>query len=558
MKRVKWILIAILIGGIGLACWRGPRRYERWRSEESLKLARNFCRQGQWNRAMRTVESSLCFDPNNLRALQIAAEVLDITGSPQALQCRQRIAGLTPRDSASQIALAATALRFNRLPVAIRALAAVPADEQKRLDFLEMEGIVNSALGQPSKAARAFAEIVRLAPTGRAAKSARVNLAQIWLLSRIPGEPENAMKTLDELAGDPEFDAPSLRAISQWDLQKNDVTKALCDAYRLAQSPNSNFEDRLRMLDILTLAECPLVDSALRWLQISAVGDAARTAKLAEWMIERRGPESALKWWEGLTAGELAKMPVPVVLADCRLMLKHWTKAESLLSNQNWGSLEPQRNALLSSAYAGVDANLERLSWESAVATAHGQKQVLASLARFALAKHRTEEAIALLWQIPDTDPEYTWARRTLFIHFRQENDLKNLLRLQEDALAHYPMDASTKRSIAVLLLIAGTDPLRASRLAREIYKSAPGSIANAAVYAYSLHCNGDSRKAAAILDPHPFAEKMRDDCLPYYALILAACDRKAEARDCFGKINRNLLFSQMKERLAEAEARCR
>lgn len=366
------------------------------------------------------------------------------------------------------------------------------------------------------------------------------------------------MKTLDELAGDPEFGVPSLRVISQWDLQKNDVTKALCDAYRLVQSPNSNFEDCLRMLDIFTIAECPLVDSALRWLQISVVGDPAGTAKLAEWMLERRGPESALEWLEELPAGELAKMPVPVVLADCQLMLKHWAKAESLLSNQNWGSLEPQRKALLSSAYAGVDPNLERLSWESAVATAHGQKQVLASLARFALAEHRMEDAIALLWRLPDSDPEYAWARRTLFIHFRQANDLKNLLRLQEDALAQYPKDASTKRSVAALLSIAGADPLRVSKLAREIYESDPKSIANAAVYAYSVHCNGDSRKAAAILDPRPVAEKMSDDCLPYYALILAGCDRKAEARDCFGKINKNLLFPQMRDRLAEAEARCR
>ena len=558
MTRVKRILISILILGIGLACWRGVRLYESWRSEESLKLAQDFCRQGQWDRAMRTVESSLCFDPNNLRTLRLAAEVLDITGSPQVLQCRQRIAELTPGDSVSQIALAAAALRFNRLPVAIRALGAVPPSEQKRLDFLEMEGIVNSALGQPAKAARFFAEIVRLAPSGRAAKSARVNLAQIWLLSRIPGEPESAMKTLDGLGDDPEFGACSLRMLSQWDLQKNDVTKALRDAYRLVQSPNSIFEDRLRMLDIFTVAECPLVDSALRWSQISVVGDPARTAKLAEWMIERRGPEIALKWLEGLPAGEQVKMPVPVVLADCRLMLKRWTQAESFLANQNWGSLEPQRNALLSSANAGGDANLARLFWASAVANAHGQDQILASLARFALAEHRTEEAIALLWRIADDNPDYAWARRTLFIHFRQENDLKNLLRLQEEALAHYPKDASTKRSIAALLLIAGTDPLRASKLAREIYESDPNSIANAAVYAFSLHCNGDSRKAATILDSYPVAEKMTDHCLPYYALILAACDRKAEARDCFTKINRNLLFPQMQKRLAEAEARCR
>ena len=557
MPRIKPIIICLVAGGLGISGWLGICSYDHYQTVKSIEMARHLRQQGRWDRALLVLDASLYFDSCNIEALRLAAEILDDHNPAQALQVRQRIAVLNPEDAASQISLAAIALKVNRLPVAIRALDAVPKSEQQRLDFLELEGIVSSAMGQPAKAAASFAGILRLAPNGREAKAARVNLAQLWLNSRVPGSPKDAMHYLSELADDREFGALALRVLSQWHLQQNNLTEALRDVYRLVHAGGATMDDQIRMLDIFTLAECPLTETALCWLEVSVRGNPAKTARLAEWLIDRRGPECALRWLESLPPVERDSMPVPVVLADCRIMLKDWEKAQMALSIQNWGAFESQRNAMLALASADRNSDQARLAWKTAVTGASRQKGALASLARLALSEGRTEEAVVLLWRVPDTDGEYAWARQILFMHYRRQNDLKALLRLQEEALAHYPNDATTKRSIAALLLIVGEDSPRAMRFAREVYQADPASIANAAVYAYSIQSSGDSFKAAALLDSRTVAEKMSNDCLPYYTLILAACGRKTEARDCLKRIDRSLLFPQMTERLAEAERAC-
>jgi len=114
------------------------------------------------------------------------------------------------------------------------------------------------------------------------------------------------------------------------------------------------------------------------------------------------------------------------------------------------------------------------------------------------------------------------------------------------------------KLSVASLLLAKDQQLSRAARLAKEVYTANPGPVLNAAVYAYSLFrldpSSTGAAAAAAILDARPDADKNSEDCLVYYGLILAACNRTTEAGACFSKMNRSMLFPETLEKVRAAE----
>jgi tetratricopeptide (TPR) repeat protein len=248
-------------------------------------------------------------------------------------------------------------------------------------------------------------------------------------------------------------------------------------------------------------------------------------------------------------------------MADCYSRLRNWDAMRTLLSKQNWGDLNPQRDALLSTAYRQEAQNdLARAKWQTALASAQSQPGALASLARLAFSENRLDDALDALWRIPFGDPDYGRAQKDLFIYYGQKKDAANLLRLLKGTLAQKPNDPSVKLSVATLLLVRDSEPDLAARLAREVYQADPKPVRHAAVYAYSIYQQNPTgetaARAAAILDALSPQDKANDDCLVYYGLILAGGKRYDEARACFNKMDRSKLFPEMAQKVEDAESK--
>jgi len=557
----KKILGAVIIVLMTACIWKGAAFYGHWKAERSLERAREYLKEGRLNEAVINIQISIQKNAKNPAAWKLLAETFESTGSAEALQCRRKVVELLPDDPKAKIEFARCSLIFNQLAAARAMLAQITESGGNRPDFLEMQAMLSSASGDIAGAAELFGRLMREFPGTTFAKNAQLNLSKIWLLNGLSGAPEQAANSLEDLIDDPQYGGDALRLLIRRSLKTKDSAAAFHFSCLLTKSPNARMDDHLLMLDLMQYLKCPLYYAALDWMERSVEKSPASTANLAEWVMNRQGPQAAIDWLNHLPPAFLQAKPLPIVLADCYSRLKDWSAVQSLLSNQNWGPFNPQRNAFLSTAYRNVrQGDLAGAMWDTAVSSAQRHPGSLESLARLAFSENRPDDAVGALWKITTADPAYAKTQQQLFVYYRQRNDSANLLRLLKRTLEERPNDPSVKLSVATLLLVRNSQPDLAARLAKEVYQADPKPVRHAAVYAFSIYRENPSEKtatkAAAILDALSQQEKSSDDCLVYYGLILAGCNRFDEARDCFRKMNRNSLFPEMLQQVHEAEAR--
>ena len=555
----KTILATVLVVIVGVGGWKAIGAYSAWKSEQSLARARQYARSGQTEQAMINLQMSLRDRPHNPEAWKLCAEILEAGGSKEALACRVKVTELLPRDPGAKIECARSALSFNQLAIAQNMVDRVPEDAHNRPEYLEIQAMLASASGHLDTASNSFERLTRDFPGTPYAKNALLNLSKMWLLNDVPGASEQAANRLEELANDPQYGSEARRLLVRRSLKKKDAAAALDFSYWVTETPGARLDDYVLMLDLMRYADCPLYPTALDWVKDVARKNPATAAALAEWIMKHEGPKAAVDWLHRLPRNLQEAKPVPIVLADAYERMKDWSSLQSLLSKQNWGAFNSQKNAFLATAYReDQQLDLARAKWDAAVSAGRSQPGVLNSLAHLAASENRTGDAIDALWKIPPGDLTYAGAQRQLYVYYRDRKDAANLLRLLQRTLEEHPNDPSVKLSVATLLLVRDADVHRAARLAREVYEADPQPLRHAAVYAYSVLRESPSEKAAAsaaaILDARSPEERSSDDCLVYYGLILARCHRADEARLCFQKMDRKLLFPEMLEKVHQAE----
>jgi tetratricopeptide (TPR) repeat protein len=155
----------------------------------------------------------------------------------------------------------------------------------------------------------------------------------------------------------------------------------------------------------------------------------------------------------------------------------------------------------------------------------------------------------------PGTRVPGYFTREKLYSAYRREQNADGMLRMTELKFKEDPNNLSVKHQVAGLLLVTGRQIDRAGRLAKELYESNPKSLQNATLYAFSLHLQGESTKAAELLDSRRDLQNLSNDGASYYALILSACGRGDEARHILAGVKRELLLPELREALDRAVA---
>jgi hypothetical protein len=100
---------------------------------------------------------------------------------------------------------------------------------------------------------------------------------------------------------------------------------------------------------------------------------------------------------------------------------------------------------------------------------------------------------------------------------------------------------------VAALLFATGREIDRAALLAKELYEDDPVSVGNAVIHGFGIHVQGDSRKAAALLDGRDDLHKLGNDGAAYYSLILAGCGRDEDARRVLSPVDREALLPALR-----------
>ena len=537
------ICAALTLGLLAFAaCFFGYPSYQGWQADRAVKSAKASLEKRDFRSVFLSLQTALRKRPDHIEARQLAASLLEAAGSAEALLHRRRLMELQPELLAPKLALASTALRLGRPNEAAEVLNGIRGSDRQTREFEELDSQVALALGRVDLAAEAYRETLERDPENR---RARVNLAILNLQSDSEKDRVAARVILESMTSDGDFGLVALRALARDSLRREDFPTALSWSQRLLETGSAEFADKTLRLQALFVTKSPEYDRWLLDLEKSASDNPRFAFELGKWKVTAIGPQFAASWLESLPKATQNQLQISVLLADCYSTLGRWNDLDALVQRGNWRELEALRLAFLARAQLRQNSlwTSER-SWQLALKAAEGHPKHLAVL--LAMARSDKRDVKQILWMIAEKDPRPVLARRELYENYRQERDAEGMLRVMELVLKENPNDKIAKYNVAGLLLIVGHQIVRAGGLARELYEEDSESLEKAALYAFSLHLQGESSRAAEILDSRKDLEKLSNDAAAYYALVLSGCGRGNEARRILAGIDRNALLPEL------------
>ena len=542
------------------------------RARRAAERAAAYLATSNYPAASLSARHALLLNSNSVVAWSVLAEIADRSQSPQALDWRRRIAALEPYRDSNQIALARTALHWQRLSLAQRALSTIPDASNRRNG--EYHGLAAQCAMASQDLQTAREHLLQAAACEPANRAHQYNLAILQLHHAEGDDVENARHFLDRHHDDPLHGAAILRALAAERLQRDALQSALEWSLRLQDRPEAGFEDHLVHLTILFEmgrrdsrtpgfvpssapgAESPESDRrvpeegrsstqvlqeqrfnrVLLRAQQAASSDPDKVAGLMRWLSDHALTAAAISWLESLTSAVRNANIVRRAEAECYLATKNWKDLRTTLTGSHWSADDPMRHALLALTYRQQgEERLASLEWKRAVRAGREGFDSLRNaqaLIRFAGAWEWEKEAEDLLWEVVAQGNDSGWALAVLRQSYEIGANTRALLRVFTVALEQDPGDRVAMNNLAAASLLLGTNLITAHQMARELHAEQPTNATVACTYAFSLHLQGRSREAWQILSDIPAALLREPSTAAYCAVILAAQGCLAEAQE--------------------------
>src|SRR5262249_49018603 len=162
--------LAVTVAGLAIALLLvffisyGSKLYQNWRENRLLDRATALLQEGKLGGAAQMARELMERHPDSLPALSVLAETAERENLEEAVQLRQRIARLLPRDPESQLNFASAALRFGKLDVAREALNRVSPKDRDSAAFHVVAGWLARTEGNFAEQEEQFAAAVQLEP----------------------------------------------------------------------------------------------------------------------------------------------------------------------------------------------------------------------------------------------------------------------------------------------------------------------------------------------------------------------------------------------------------
>jgi Flp pilus assembly protein TadD len=511
--------------------------------EKELSAAQTYLQQRDNRNALLSLKRAVLLRPDNLEARRALASLLEETASSEALIHRRKLIDLQPQLLEPKLAYVRSALRLGHVQQASKTLKSITGSHRKTPEFMELQAELQLKRNRPDGALEIYRELIELRPED---ERTRVKLTALELRSGSERDQATARAALESRVTDQEFGLLALRALTEDALQRSEFEAALVWSKRACEMPLSDVSDRLQHLQALFAAKSPSFDSWLADLERIALENTPFALDVAKWKMNVLGPEAASKWLERLPPNTREDLAVCALLADCYSALQRWEDLESLVGRTAWREREPLRLGLLARAQAGL-GNVRRSdrTWQLALQEAQRYPAQLPSI--LAMARTDRRDARQVLWMIAERDPDDLAARQELYQAYWQERNADGMLRMMELVLKERPNDRAAKYNVAALLFATGREIDRAALLAKELYEDDPVSVGNAVIHGFGIHLQGDSRKAAALLDGRDDLHKLGNDGAAYYSLILAGCGRDEDARRVLSPVDREALLPALR-----------
>jgi Flp pilus assembly protein TadD len=536
----RWVFIGAGAAiAISFVCILSVRGYRSWRVEKELTAAQVYRQQRDNKNALLSLKRAVALRPDNLEARRALASLLEETASSEALAHRRKLMDLEPQLLEPKLAYVRTALKLGHVQQAAKTLKSIQGLHRGTPEFMELQAELQLRRGRPDGALEIYRELMDLRPED---ERARVKLAALELRSGSERDQAAARALLESRVTDDEFGLLALRALAEDALQRSDFAAALAWSKRACEMPLAEVSDRMLHLEALFVAKSPSFESWLADLERIALDNMPLALDVAKWKMNVLGAQAACSWLERLPPSTRENPTIGALLADCYGALQRWEDLESIAQRASWREREPLRLGLLARAQAGLgNVRKSERTWQLALQEAQIYPAQLPSL--LAMARTDKRDVRQVLWMIAEREPENLAARQELYQGYWQERDADGMLRMMELVLKERPNDRAAKYNVAALLLATGRGTDRASLLAKELYEDDPVSVSNAVIYGFGVHLQGDSRKAAALLDGRDDLHKLGNDGAAYYSLILAGCGRDDDARRVLSTVDREALL---------------
>ena len=517
------IAVGVIVVGLLVGLWFfGRPAYGRHQEKRYARQAREFMVKRDFRNASLSAQQALRWNPKNVEACRVSAELADLSRSPNALDWRRRIAEADPTIQ-NKLLLATTALRAQGppYPVATQTLEELASSAKGVAAYHAVWAERALKMKNSEEAASRFDQASRLEPTNGLYQ---LNLAVLRLQATNGAASAAARATLERLRADPLLGAVALRWLVAECLRKKDPAGAQRFSTQLLADPHCVPEDRLQHLTILQQTHSAGFADYLASVRTLAVTNALEVYGLSSWMIGHGLVDEALAWLTNCPAKVRSEQPVPLALVDCYLVKKSWEPLEVYLQQEKWTDRECLRWAFLSRTAAELNqGQASEARWRLAVRDAGGRLGPLTALLGLATSWGRNADKQDLLWQIAQRYPSERWALRELDRIYVAAGDTRSLNKLYAMMAGYDSRNFVAQNNWVATSLLLKLDLPKAHGQAKDLFAKHPGEAVIASTYAYSLHLQGKTREGLAVL------EKLKPEVLEnpsvalYYGVLLSA-----------------------------------
>jgi Flp pilus assembly protein TadD len=521
--NVRKLFWGLMVGAVAAGCvWLGYLGLRTWYQQRLAQNARLFLAAGDVRSAALSAQQSLRFNPKNLEAVRVMAQITSAAGVSDAVYWRGRLAELSPTlDNIADWAQAA--LRNGEIQIADSALARLPSAARNSARSHEMKAALALAARQIARAEFHYAEASRLQPTN---EQFQLNLHSIRLKSADPALASAARSGLEQLASTPAFTQPALRALIADAQGQSNQARWLRFAKQAAALNAAEFKDQLMYLDALKSNNDPQFQFHLGKLQDRARDSARDAFLMVEWLNARGFASESLRWSSALDLSIRETPAVRTAIAESYRVLKQWTKLRDFTATGEWRGLDAVRLAFLARSLRELDQRLEsRTAWQSAsdtVANDPDQQLTLAALVENWGWKMEAEQVWLRLAE-SSPPPIRRAAMKSLYRLYRTTGDTRKLLRFTAQIVEADRDDAIAQNNLAHLSLLLNQDLERANLIARRNVERFPQEPGFVATLAFACYRQGKFSEAIKLYQSLPEAERNTPATALYYGLALKA-----------------------------------
>jgi len=488
----------------------------------------------QYQRAEFWTNRAFGTDPRNIEAIRLMAEINEVQDHPAALGWRIRLAQREPENAENIMAWAKSAIRFDQVEMALKALNSLPSEFKGRsAEYYELMAGCVSSTHYGSLAEGYFRKAAELDP-GNPVR--QINLASFRLMnSPDPNICSAAKLELEGKLSDSRVALYAVRSLLEDARRNKDRERVQRFAGKLRSIPGHNLSDDLACLDS-AMSE-PDFHHELEAVEDRAKSDAIEAAEVEEWLNARGMASESLRWFARLQGSIQSNTRAQMSTADSYLVLYDWSGLKDFLAKCNWGGGEFLKRAMLSRCNREIGEPWEK-DWKQLVTETNANPPESLLLARLVTGWNWSNEAIELLWGASARSETASDALKCLWDFYYRTGNTLELLRVSKAQLELEPSNPLRKNNEAFLALLLNGGSARSERLASEASAANPNVPEWAATYAYALHLAGKEIEAAKVMKALPPLAFSRPGVALYYAIVLAATGENARAKELLTNLN--------------------